>query len=143
MREILGQLEEYFNKTEPNNEDSYAKCTYKNDTYEVWKVSEDVYEDLGCISEEKWEEKYPNSWWRYCDGCNLGYPDTKIIINGVKLVGWNRLGDEDFLRLESLTSYLHYCIGASQPKNVCAVTKDLAKYNNMTMGELWVKCEPK
>lgn len=44
-------------------------------------------------------------------------------------------------RYESLLEYLCENIGASQPRNVCALAVDLAKYNNMTMGELFTKYE--
>lgn len=64
MREILGQLEEYFNNTEPEYECDFATCEYKNDEYEIWKVSESVFDKLDDYEEEKWSERFPNSWWR-------------------------------------------------------------------------------
>lgn len=148
MREILGQLEEYFNNTEPEYECDSATCEYKNDEYEIWKVSESVFNKLDNYKEEKWCETFPDSWWRYSTGSVLETPDTLIKINGFQLYGWkdNHFNPEydDELRTEweSLTSYLCNNIGASQPKNVCALCVDLAKFNGLTLGELWNKCEP-
>lgn len=42
---------------------------------------------------------------------------------------------------ESLTHYISDVFNISSPRNVCAIAVDLAKYNNMTMGELFNKCE--
>ena len=44
-------------------------------------------------------------------------------------------------RYESLSDYLCNCVGVSEPKNVCACAMDLAKYNDMTMAELFEKYE--
>lgn len=150
MREILGYLQNYMNRPSELNEKGTAILEYSNGTYEVWSVSDEIYEDLNSYSDEDWEEKFPEDWWRYCDGCNLGEPDTRIRINGIKLTGWAGR-DLDYLEEEidweiiypSLTGYFWECIGTSQPNNICSLSVDLAKYNNMTMGELWEKCEPK
>ena len=42
-------------------------------------------------------------------------------------------------RYTNLSEYLCDCIGASTGKNVCACCVDLAKYNDMTMAELFEK----
>lgn len=38
-----------------------------------------------------------------------------------------------------LLQYLCDEMGCSSPRNVCALTKDLAKYNNMKLSELFLK----
>lgn len=63
MIEILGQLEEYFNNTEPDFEFDSATCKYKNDEYEIWEVSESVFDALNNYEEEEWSKYFPNSWW--------------------------------------------------------------------------------
>lgn len=35
MVEIRGKLEEYFNKTESEDEGDFATCKHKNDDYEI------------------------------------------------------------------------------------------------------------
>lgn len=69
----------------------------------------------------------------------LGIPDTKFIISGEEMVGWNTRGEYENFQYAKLTDYLCYGIGASQPKNVCACCVDLAKYNDVTMAELFEK----
>ena len=84
-----------------------------------------------------------DAWWRQSYGSNLGSPDVKFEVNGKYLVGWgspiydSKIG----YAYEDLSEYLCGCIGVSQPRNVCACATDLAKYNNMTMGELFEKYE--
>lgn len=72
-------------------------------------------------------------------GSVLGVPDTKFIISGEEMVGWNTRGEYENFQYAKLTDYLCYGIGASQLKNVCACCVDLAKYNDMTMAELFEK----
>lgn len=55
------------------------------------------------------------------------------------MVGWNTRGEYENFQYAKLTDYLCYGIGASQSKNVCACCVDLAKYNDMTMAELFEK----
>ena len=144
MKEILGNnLEQFFN-TEINGE-----RTYKGNTYEVWEVSDDVFNAMCDMSEEKFVELAgEDAWWRSAEGSNLGAPDTTVHINGHEMLAWadesweDEDEDDEFEICEScLTSYLGNVLGASQPRNVCALAVDLARYNNMTMGELFAKYE--
>lgn len=144
MKEILGNnLEQFFN-TEIN-----GKRTYKGNRYEVWEVSDEIFNIMCEMSEERFEKLAgEDAWWRSAEGSNQSVPDTTIHINGYELLGWagepweDEDEDEEFeIYSRSLSDYLCDVIGASQPKNVCALSVDLAKYNNMTMGELFTKCE--
>lgn len=148
MKEILGNnLERFFN-TEINGE-----RTYKGNRYEVWEVSDETFIAMCDMSEERFVELAgENAWWRSAEGSNLGVPNTKVYVNAHEMTAWNYDEDwyDDFdedeefepeMKFGSLTSYLSEVIGASQPRNVCALAVDLAKYNNMTMGELFTKCE--
>ncbi len=80
------------------------------------------------------------AWWRSCTGSNLGFPDTKFKVNGKTLLGWN-WQNKKRKKYENLSDYLCECIGASTEKNVCACSVDLAKYNHMTLAELFEKYE--
>lgn len=145
MKEILGgDLKRFFDTIDSkcNN----ADITYAGDRYEVWKVSDELFEQMCDMTEEKFVELAGEyAWWRQSDGSVLGVPDTKVYIKGQEMLGWNkRWADEDEeweIHEYSLTDYLCEQIGVSQPRNVCACAMDLAKYNNMSMGELFNKYE--
>ena len=119
--------------------------TYKGEGYEVWEVSDDLFKDMCDMTEEMFFDLAGvNAWWRYSEGSVLDAPDTKVIVNGLEMLGWSGITwddedevDEYDIREKDLTSYLCNVVGASQPKNVCACAMDLAKYNNMTMAELF------
>jgi chromosome condensin MukBEF complex kleisin-like MukF subunit len=137
---------------------------------EVWQMSDDIYDAFvkhcDAISEDEWEKRYPNTWWRSANGSNMGAPSVQYVINDKKLLAWDGVRREDlqghydeeceelreserevpsFSELEdefyprrysNLIEYLCEEIGASQPRNVAALVSDLAKYNHMTVGEL-------
>lgn len=149
MKEILGSnLEQFFNNNFLNS-DIARKLTYKGSRYEVWEVSDTTFDVMCNMTEEEFLcLAGGDAWWRSSDGCNLGSPDTTIHINGHELIGWGGESwededeDEEFeIYASNLSNYFCDVIGASQPRNVCALAVDLAKYNNMTMGELFTKCE--
>ena len=144
MTEILGNnLEQFFNNAINGNR------TYKGNRYEVWEVSNEVFNTMCNMTEEKFVELAgEDAWWRSAEGSNLGIPDTKVYINGHEMIGWadepwedEDEEDEFEIYASNLSNYLCDVVGASQPKNVCALAVDLAKYNNMTMAELFTKYE--
>lgn len=144
MKEILGNnLEQFFN-AEIN-----GKRTYKGNRYEVWEVSDETFVIMCDMPEEKFVELAgEDAWWRSAEGSNLGAPDIKVCINGNEMIGWagepwedDGEDDEFEIYASCLTNYLGDVFGASQPRNVCALAVDLAKYNGMTMGELFTKYE--
>ena len=144
MKEILGNNLEHFFNNEIN-----GNCTYKGNRYEVWEVSDDVFNAMCDMTEEKFMElSGEDAWWRQSEGSVLGTPDTKVYINGHEMLAWagepwedDDEDDEFEIYSSCLTDYLCDVVGASQPKNVCALAVDLAKYNNMNMGELITKYE--
>jgi len=151
MVEILGNhLMNFMIRMSDHKEYERHQRTYKGDRYEVWEVSDNLFKDMCDITEEMFVDLAgKNAWWRHAEGSVLDAPDTKVYVNGLEMLGWSgkTWDDEDevdeydiFER--SLTSYLCNVVGASQPRNVCALAMDLAKYNNMTMGELFKKYEP-
>ena len=147
-----------------------GKCTYSGEMYEVWEVSDKDFETMSNMSEEEFEKLCPNGMWRSTDGSNQGYPNEKYIINGEEIIAWDgdrrceyyndycrgcedridemcEASDEDIetccgeRKYDTLLNYFCDEIGASQPRNVCALAVDLAKRNNITMGELFSKYE--
>ena len=144
MKEILGNnLEQLFNNVVNGNR------TYKGDKYEVWELSNEAFDAICDMSDEKFEELAgEDAWWRSSDGSNQGIPDTTVHINGHEILAWagepweDEEDDEEFeIYASKLTDYLCNELGASQPRNVCALAVDLAKYNGITMGELFTKYE--
>lgn len=151
MVEILGNnLKKFFDIIDSNYSD--AEITYAGNRYEVWEVSDELYTKICDMSEEEFVDMAgENAWWRQTDGSVLGYPDAEMLINGKKIKCWSKeesftddvwiYGDDELEEYDSLSSYLSCEVGVSQPKNVCACAMDLAKYNDMTMGELFNKYE--
>lgn len=119
-------------------------CIYKGKEYEVWEVDEDDFDIMCYMTEERFKAYCPDGWWRSSIGSNLGNVDGVVEINGKEMLGWfhkKDIDDEYTPSYHKLTDYLCYYIGASTPSNICACTMDLAKYNNMTLGELFNKYE--
>ena len=143
MKEILGKnLKQFFDTID--NPPNDAEITYAGDRYEVWEVSDDLFIKMCNMSEEEFVEMAGEDvWWRSSIGSVLGAPDTEFNVNGNDLVAWDSpiYESKKGNKYESLSDYLCNCVGASLPKNVCACAMDLAKYNDMTMGELFEKYE--
>lgn len=141
MKEILGNnLKQFFDTID--NPPNDAEITYAGNIYEVWEVSDELFEKMCDMSEEEFIEMAGNdAWWRSSDGSVLGIPDTEFNINEKDMIGWNTRGKYEQFEYDNLSNYLCYGIGASQPQNVCACAIDLAKYNDITMGELFEKYE--
>lgn len=141
MVEILGNnLKQFFDTID--NPPNDAEITYAGDRYEVWEVSDELFHKMCDMTEEEFVGiAGENSWWRQSCGSNLGSPDAEFEVNGKEMIGWNKRGDYECLKYANLSDYLCYGVGASLPKNVCACVTDLAKYNDMTIGELFEKYE--
>ena len=167
MKEILGNhLMNFMIRMSDHKEYERHQRTYKGDRYEVWEVSEDLFKDMCDMTEEMFVDlDGEDAWWRSSDGSNMGSPYVEYIINGQKIYAWdnNRRDDyeyeckncsdricgicngtkEDFdacfapREYRTLSEYLCEELGASQPRNVCALAMELARYNNMKMGELF------
>lgn len=143
MKEILGKnLKQFFDIID--NPPNDADITYAGNRYEVWEVSDELFKKMCDMTEEEFAELAgEDAWWRQSYGSNLGYPDAEFEVNGKYLTGWDSLIYSSKIgnKYENLSEYLCDRIGVSQPRNVCACAIDLAKYNDMTMGELFEKYE--
>lgn len=138
--EILGNnLKRFFDTLDKAYE---SEVMYSGKEYEVWDITEDQYKIMCAMTEEGFASiAGDDSWWRSSQGTILGIPDTEFKVNGEYLLGWNSplYGDKSDQEYANLAEYLCECIGVSVPKNVCACCMDLAKYNDMTMAELFQK----
>lgn len=164
MKEILGEnLLLFFANSGLN-----GKCTYSGNTYEVWEVSDKDYNVMCNMSEEEFVKLCPDGMWRSAEGSVLGCPCIEYKINGNKISAWDGDYRQTFYDTEckvcedkidglcqgseldindcykerkysTLLEYLCNELGCSQPRNVCALAVDLARYNHMTLGELFNK----
>lgn len=141
MKEILGyNLLRFFNTVTSHLKE--AEVTYYDDRYEVWEVSDELYSKMCDMSEEEFAKLAgEEAWWIYAEGSSMGDPNADFIINEEEMIGWNERGKYENFQYDNLSDYLCYGIGASDETNVCALVVDLAKYNNMTMSELFTKYE--
>lgn len=164
MKEILAEsLQALF-----DNSDLTGTCTYKSELYEVWEVSDEDFDFMCNMTEENFEKLCPDGMWRYSEGSILSTPGVEYEINGHKIIAWDdrrnryiedcqvcpiremyncKQTEEDYnecfglRRYRKLTEYFCEEVGVSLPRNVCALAMDLAKYNNMSLGELFRKYE--
>lgn len=132
--------------------------------YEVWEMLSPDFDRLCNIPDEEWKDNW--GWWRHANGSNMHTPNMVYEINNFKIIAWDGLvrdqwkhdncvycedrlsgvckatiEDANFCvgprQYKNLFTYFCDEIGVSAPRNVCALAVDLAKYNNMTMAELF------
>lgn len=148
MKEILGNnLDEFFFSLDYSKECVVAR-TYKSDRYEVWSMPDEVFDIISDMSNEKFVKLAgEDAWWRSSTGSVLYSLDNgEVLINNRKMIAWiENTGEErisEDKEFDSLSEYLCCFVGVSMPCNVVACAMDLAKFNNMTMGQLFSKYEP-
>lgn len=90
MVEILGKnLKQFFDTID--NPPNDAEITYAGNRYEVWKVSDELFEKMCNMTEEEFIGiAGDGAWWRSSEGSNLGYPDEETIVNGSELICWSK-----------------------------------------------------
>lgn len=155
--EILGndELEQAFNDL-----GIIANHTYCGKYCCVWEISKLDFDKLCNIPDNKWKVNW--GWWRYAEGSVIrNYPTKAFTVNNSTMIGYydsDRLNDyiefwaeddettkeeakQDYFSrsYDGLRSYLCDVIGASTESNVCAVAKDIARLNGLTLGELFCK----
>ena len=145
-----------------------ATRTYKGTDkpyYQIWELEKSDMHKMDEMTE--WPEHY--GWWRYAKGSNMGTAYSRFTINGQELIAWDGPSREDLRddwkdepdsekasfhysykeyeefwkphKYDCLTDYLSEELGCSQPGNVCALVMDLARYNGLSMSELFSKFE--
>lgn len=116
----------------------------KDEEMRVYYIARDEF-DILCDDKDS-ENNWIDSCWRYAEGSTLGNLNSNKIINGKELKCFNsiRILYEDDQEIEDieydhLLDYLCSCLGVSTESNICAVSVDLARYNHMSMAELFEK----
>lgn len=127
--------------------------TYSGHEYGVCEVTEEEFKIL--CNEPDIKDTWIKCGWRYCKGSNQQKPSKKILINNKEIIAWyndyldfdseeERLtyieehgGVMPLERFDDLLTYFVIEMGVSQPKNICALSVDLAKYNNIKLSELF------
>ncbi len=155
MKEILifGDVSNDFKRLCVN-----LRQTYKGEDYGVCEITDEEFNIL-CSEPDDVEGVWSEGGWRYCEGSNQEEPTQKVLINNKEIIAWyddsldfdNKEEKQEYLKenggvmpLEEFHDLLQYLcdeMGCSSPRNVCALTKDLAKYNNMKLSELFLKCQ--
>lgn len=145
MEEILvqGNIEEDLKRL-----GIHATRTYGNEetTYQVYELTKEDFEKLytKCMNEDDNDEHWQNGGWRWNTGSNQGEPNATITVNDQRLLCWaETIDDEEEPYMNDwhtkLLEYLDIEMGCTAFRNVCAVAKDLAKHNNMTLAQLFEK----
>ncbi len=125
-----------------------AVKTFDSKEYQVWEIEEDDFERICNIKENEWKKEW--GMWRYALGSNMACTIPKRYNINRKHIkafdGMNRSDSDSGFddgyhprRYSDLLEYLSKEIGASQPRNVCAICVDLAKINGIKMSELFKK----
>lgn len=110
-----------------------ALQTYSSELYEVWVMTQDSYDLLLAIKDDKWKDSW--GWWRTANGTCLK-DIRRFSINGNIVMGYKHNGYQKW-KYSTLLEYLRSEVGASTESNVCAVTTGMAKMNHMSLSQLW------
>ena len=167
MREIIGEhMHNIFAVLGINPKETFKGHIGYWDEFAVWEVTDEEFEALDNMTDEDFDKHSEGlAWWRFAVGSNLGVPEDVFTINGEKIIAWyDEYRDEDLAAdfededeyekecgleayiaawhtttYENLLEYFCNELGASTERNVCALAVDLAKYNNITVSELFRK----
>lgn len=125
-----------------------ATRTYGNEetAYQVYELSDEDFQKLSDDADNRDEEDghWKDGGWRWDKGSNQPIPTDKATVKHKELVCWvETINDEEETYRNDwfvdLLEYLDVGVGCTAFRNVCAVTKDLAKYNDMTLAQLFEK----
>lgn len=169
MIEIIGEnMDNIFIILGINPKETFSGSIGYWPNFKVWEISDAEFKELCSITDEQFERwSEADAWWRQSDGSIMGSPCYDFIINGHPIVAWrdhhweNRYREDweylskdekseykdvdDYCDTWMITEYKdildYFCeeLGASTERNVCALATDLAKYNNITIAELFRK----
>ena len=150
MLEVLGKnLKKFFDNVDQNYTD--AEIVYANDRYEVWLVTDKLFDRMCNMTEKEFRElsNRDDAWMRSSDGCNLNWRKKgDFTVNNKAMTGWKNKSWQDDDKgynncqtYSDLSEYLSQHVGVTEPRHICACAVDLAKYNDMTLGELFKNYE--
>lgn len=159
MNEILaGNMQKVFKKFNIKAKKTYESKKKEPCIWQVWELEEKEYDKLCAITDEQWNG-INNAWWWNCNGSNMEKVDHRYKINNHYINAWDGADREErteenktlkpddkwWSEPRKYGSLFRYCcneIRASLEGNICALTVDLAKQNNMKLSELWKKYQP-
>lgn len=92
MKEILGyNLEKFFRRIEYPCDGGMFERTYKGTDYEVWAMTDNIFDIICDYSEDEFVELAgKDAWWRSSTGSVLGKPTARAIVNEKRLICWGR-----------------------------------------------------
>jgi hypothetical protein len=133
-----------------------VRQTYAGEDYGVCEVTDEEFKLL-CDEPDDVPDSWEDCGWRHCEGSNQEKPTQRVLIKNQEIIAWyddsydfdSEEEKQAYLKehngvmpLESYSNLLNYLceeMGCSQPRNICALAKDLAKYNNIKLSELFKK----
>jgi len=150
MKEILaGNMDNFIKQ---NGINSVKTHETKDGKYQVWELEDSELEKLCQTNDDDYKD---SDWWRSAEGSNQGNVHRRFKINNHYIRAWDGESriemeeenktlpmDDRFTTAReygSLQEYLCEEIGASQPRNVCALCVDLANQNGISMAKLFKK----
>lgn len=142
MYEILvfGEIQNDLDRLGIKARETYSNIPSNGDKkIRVYTLDEKNFEML-CEDAEI-DDSDKNVWkdgaWFYAEGSNMHEPDVYVTVNSQKLLGWSLdYYDEKF---DSITDYLYKTFDVSTIKNICSLSVDLAKYNDLSLSDLFSK----
>lgn len=100
----------------------------------VYELSEEDFKyKLDVVSDDDWKDEW--GWWRQSEGSNMGPIDDTLTINKHKIYAWYE--GNGFRKYNSLIEYFNDHLNISSESNICHLSMDLAKRNNLTLGQLF------
>lgn len=137
MKEILtsGKVRQEFKRLGISPMRTYGGA---HTTYKVYQMTDEEFEILKADAKDNNPDHWKYGGWRWTAGSNAGtIKDTYVMVNGTILRAW--VDKPEYMRpnYKDLLTYLSSVMGCSAFRNVCALTMDLARQNNMTLGELF------
>lgn len=147
MNEIIGgKLDLAFKELDIEATKTYESATNEfGSRIQVWVLPDESYNKLINITEDDWEYNY--GWFRL-GGCNYeGDILTNFMINGEEMIGFevanHRFVDEELevLEYDSFSDWFYDYMNLSKLENMAYFANSLAKYNQMSITEFFIKFE--
>jgi hypothetical protein len=138
--EILtfGDCSKEFKRLGINPQYTWSGQWNKDGNITVIKITKNEFNILCDENESEIKGVWKDCAWRWFEGCILGKPSIQFIINDKEIMAWDIRKNNKF-KYDNLLEYLDDQLGALNCDDTCALTMDLARYNNMTLTELFTR----
>lgn len=139
MKEIMGEnLSPFFRKVGIYPPKKFNGNVGHWPNLEVWHLTDSQFELIEDMTDEEFNNMAPDGcWWRFAEGSIMDVPNVRAKINDKEILAWANPNTTHNLEYDNLLEYYREVLGVSTEKNICALSVDLAKYNNMTIAELF------